>query len=79
MTVQVHRTTVDDNGVARMSEAAGGELEISAGDSLLLAPNGLHLMCTGLSAPFDDGDTAEVTLVFLYHDPVTVPVAVEQR
>jgi copper(I)-binding protein len=79
VTVQAHRTTVDDNGVARMSEAAEGELEISAGGSLVLAPNGLHLMCTGLSAPFDEGDTAEVTLVFLHHDPVTVPVAVEQR
>jgi hypothetical protein len=36
-------------------------------------------MCTGLSAPFEDSTTAEVTLVFLHHDPVTVPVVVEHR
>ena len=79
VTVRAHRTTVDDDGVARMSEAAEGELAVVPGESLVLEPNGLHLMCTGLSAPFEDGTTAEVTLVFLRHAPITVPVTVEHR
>ena len=79
VTVRAHRTTLDDNGVARMAEAAEGELALLPGEPLVLEPNGLHLMCTGLSAPFEDGSTAELTLVFLHHDPITVPLAVEQR
>jgi copper(I)-binding protein len=79
VTVQAHRTTVDDNGVARMSAAEEGELAVVPGEPLVLEPNGLHLMCTGLSTPFEDGTTTDLTLVFLHHDPVTVPLTVGQR
>lgn len=79
LTVQVHRTTVDDNGVAVMSEVGAGELVLAPDEELALEPNGVHLMCSGLSTPFVDGETAELTLVFLHHDPVTVPLAVENR
>lgn len=79
VTVQVHRTTVDDNSIAVMSAAEEGELAVTQGDVLLLEPNGLHLMCSGLSTPFDDGETAELTLVFAHHQPITVPLAVEHR
>lgn len=79
VTVLAHRTSVDENGVARMSEVADGELAVVPGEPLVLEPNGLHLMCTGLSAPFEDGDTSEVTLVFLHHDPIAAPLTVAQR
>jgi copper(I)-binding protein len=36
-------------------------------------------MCLGLPGPLAIGDTFDVELQFSEHEPVTVPVVVEQR
>ena len=57
--VELHRTEIVD-GVSRMR--AAGELVIAPGESLVLAPGGLHMMLMRPVAPISAGDTVEVTL-----------------
>jgi copper(I)-binding protein len=74
-----HLTTIDDGGVASMLTAEEDELALPTGRTLELVPNGLHVMCLGLADPLALGDTFDVELRFSEHEPVTVPVVVEQR
>jgi copper(I)-binding protein len=46
----------------KMRAVAG--IEVPAGGSVTLAPNGLHIMFTGLKGPFKEGDELPVTLTF---------------
>jgi copper(I)-binding protein len=57
--VELHRTEIVD-GVSRMR--AAGELVIAPGETLALAPGGLHMMLMRPVAPISAGDTVEVTL-----------------
>jgi len=68
-----HRTT-QDNGVAHMRPA--GDIVIAAGQTLKLAPTGLHLMLSGLRQPLAAGTRVPVTLSFRRAGKVTVQVAV---
>jgi periplasmic copper chaperone A len=70
---EVHRTRVS-NGIATMSPA--GRVEIPAGDQVIFAPGGLHIMLMGLSSPLTRGSTFPMTLVFerAGQIEITIPV-----
>lgn len=72
--VQVHRSSVDAQGVSRMWPV--GKLELLPGEAVKLAPNGLHLMLVGLKQPLAKGAVVPVTLVFEHEKPITVPLQV---
>lgn len=72
--VQVHRSSVDAQGVSRMWPV--GKLELLPGEVVKLAPNGLHLMLTGLKQPLAKGSIVPVTLVFEHEKPITVSLQV---
>ncbi|MCS6761607.1 MAG: copper chaperone PCu(A)C [Candidatus Devosia symbiotica] len=59
---QVHEMTMQGD-VMNMRQLADG-LEIPAGETVMLAPGGLHLMFIGLKQAFVEGETVPVTLVF---------------
>jgi copper(I)-binding protein len=59
--VQVHRTEVLD-GIARMREVA--VLHVDAGQTVEFAPNGMHVMLTGLKKPLVEGQTFELDFLF---------------
>lgn len=59
--VQVH-TMHHHDGVMRMREH--GQLDIPAGQTVELAPGGLHFMLMGLKKPLAGGDTLTVKLTF---------------
>ena len=73
--VQVHEMKMDGS-VMRMREVEMG-LEIPAGGSVMLAPGGYHLMMMGLKAPFKQGASVPVTLVFEKAGKIDVELAVE--
>lgn len=50
-------------GVMTMRELPEG-LPIPAGETVVLAPGGLHVMINGLTAPLTKGETLELTLKF---------------
>lgn len=75
--VEIHRTTMDEEGVMRMAPVPEGRLSIPAGEEVVLAPGGLHVMCIGFEEPLVAGERLPLTLHFeLAGD---VPVTAEIR
>jgi periplasmic copper chaperone A len=62
-------------GVMHMSEMAGG-LPLPAGETVTLAPGGVHLMLVGLTAPLVVGQTVPLTLGFEKAPAMTVQAEV---
>lgn len=60
--VEIHEMSMAD-GVMKMAELAQG-LEIKAGATVELKPGGFHIMFIGLTAPVNEGDKLQGTLVF---------------
>jgi hypothetical protein len=51
-------------------------LEVPAGGHVVMAPGGIHIMLTGLSAPLREGDTLDLELAFAKAGVVKVSVPV---
>jgi hypothetical protein len=57
--VELHETTVGEDGVSRMRPVT--RLEIAAGEVATLAPGGLHLMLMQPVAPLEAGASVDIT------------------
>ena len=66
---QLHRTTIDEAGLARMGEVEG--LDLPADSSVALEPGGYHLMLMGVG-PLVAGDTIELTLALEGSDSLEI-------
>jgi copper(I)-binding protein len=73
--VQIHEMGVV-NDVMEMQHLPEG-LEIPAGETVRLAPGGLHMMFLNISEPFVQGETVPVTLVFEKAGTVEIELAVQ--
>lgn len=71
----VHESKVNADGMATMS--AIEMLDIPAGETVSLAPGGLHIMFMGLNAPLAEGTRLPATLSFEKAGNVTVEFKVE--
>lgn len=60
--VQLHEMRMEGD-MMKMAEKEGG-IEIPAGETVTLAPGGLHIMFMGLQQSFVEGGTVPVTLTF---------------
>lgn len=60
--VQLHEMLMDGD-VMKMREKENG-IEIPAGETVILAPGGLHIMFMQMTAPFVEGEEVAVTLGF---------------
>lgn len=75
--VMLHTTEMKDD-VARMMHV--DTVEIPAGETVMLAPGGLHVMFMGLNGdPFEVGETIPATLVFEQAGALEVVFNVEER
>ena len=74
--VELHRHTMDENGVLRMRMVEGGFIEVPAGGSVALEPGGLHLMLINLTQPLKKGETYPLTLKFEKFGDVTFDVPI---
>lgn len=72
--IELHTHTMVD-GVMQMREVEGG-IKVPAGETVMLAPGGLHVMFLGLHAPLKVGSTFDLTLTFDNGHSTTVPVKV---
>lgn len=77
--VEIHRTTMDEEGVMRMAPVPEGRLSIPAGENVVLAPGGLHVMCIGLSEPLAAGERLPLTLHFELVGDVSVNAEVREE
>jgi len=75
--VELHTMTMDGD-VMRMREVEGG-IELPAGETVELAPGGLHIMFMGLESPFVEGETVPVTLTFEGGETIDLELPVVPR
>lgn len=71
--VELH-THLMDNGVMRMRQVPS--VELPPGESVAIAPGGLHLMLIGLKSPLEEGMSFPLTLMFEGGGSITVNVVV---
>lgn len=71
--VEIHETSHHD-GMAKMS--ARPSITIAPGDSLVMAPGGLHVMLIGLHSALRAGDSVPLVVQLATGDlvPLTIPV-----
>ncbi|MDW3117560.1 MAG: copper chaperone PCu(A)C [Roseovarius pacificus] len=74
--VQLHTHKEDENGVMRMIHVEEG-FPVAAGETLMLARGGNHVMFMGITEPFEQGDTIPLTLTFEKAGDITVEVPVD--
>ena len=72
----LHSMTMD-GGVMRMRNLADG-LAIPAGTTVALAPNGTHIMLSGLAGPLRPGEQLPATLRFAKAGTKDVTIRVEE-
>ncbi len=70
---ELHQHKMED-GVMRMRPLS--ELTVEPGQSVRLAPGGLHVMLMGLRHPLEVGDTFPLTLIFAQAGRVSVTATV---
>ncbi len=76
--VTLHGTETDAQGVTRMIPFEG--IEIAPGETVTLAPGGMHVMFMGLDGdPFEEGERIPATLVFERAGAISVEFWVEPR
>ena len=76
--VSLHGTETDPQGVTRMIPIDG--IEIAPGETVTLAPGGMHVMFMGLDGdPFEEGERIPATLVFERAGEISVEFWVEPR
>jgi copper(I)-binding protein len=63
-----------DNGVMEMRPVP--DLPIAPGQTLVLEPNGYHVMLEGLKAPLKEGETVPLTLTFAHAGPQQVTASI---
>ncbi|MEL7013512.1 MAG: copper chaperone PCu(A)C [Pseudomonadota bacterium] len=75
--IELH-DVVDNDGVVKMLEMEDG-IEIPAGETVKLAPGGLHIMFMGLEQALVAGTEVPATLVFEQAGEVDVVFKIEER
>ncbi|MDX1687747.1 MAG: copper chaperone PCu(A)C [Candidatus Promineifilaceae bacterium] len=78
-TAELHRTTVDEDGVMQMRPVEGQTIPISPGQTVALVPTGLHVMCLDVSQPFEAGQEIPLTLVFDNAGEMTMNVEIREE
>lgn len=71
---EIHRTT-NEGGVMRMRRVSDG-VTIPAGEAVVFAPTGIHIMLLDLNAPLKSGQSFPITLEFGTAGPVNTTVSV---
>ena len=72
--VMIHAAETDANGVLRIVHIQ--VLDLPAGQTVTLAPGGIHLMLMGLGAKLEEGTGFPLTLIFETAGEITVEVPV---
>lgn len=72
--MEIHEMAVVDD-IMRMSELPDG-LEIGAGETVSLAPGGLHLMFFRIDGQFVEGESVPVSFVFEEAGEITIDFAI---
>ncbi len=72
--VEIHRTTVGDDGMMKMDMLE--RLDVRAGRSVMLEQGGYHIMLINLTNGLTAGETIDLTLTFENAGAMVVPVGI---
>ncbi len=75
---ELHRSSIVD-GMMQMRPADADDLTIRAGESLVMEPGGVHVMCIGPTAPLVAGDEIRLVFEFAQAGSVETTAVVEDR
>jgi len=75
---ELHETTMG-GGVMSMQPVGEEGIALPVGETVVLEPGGLHVMCLDPAVPFSEGSTVTVTLRFGSAPDLAVEVPVEER
>ena len=74
MMPMIHATSTDAQGVTRMSHME--EVDIAEGETVALAPGGLHVMLMDLQRPMVEGESYTLSVIFADGTEATVEVPI---
>lgn len=74
-TAEIHLSSVDDKGVAKMEKVDG--VTVPAGGAAELKPGSYHIMLIGLNEPLTDKENVEIVLDFENAGKITVNAPVK--
>lgn len=74
--VEIHSMTVD-GGVMRMRPVGEAGVAVQPGETVALAPGGMHIMMVGLKHPLTEGEHVPLTLTFRSGASVTVELTTQ--
>ena len=76
--VEVHETTMKDDGSGEMMMQEVGRIDLPAGETVSLEPGGLHIMLLDLASELEIGQQFELTLQFAETDAQVITVEVRE-
>ncbi len=74
--VQLHEMSMDSNMVMQMRQVSS--VDVPAGATVALGPGGKHLMFTGVTQPFTEGEQIPVTLTFEHAGAINTSLTVSR-
>lgn len=75
--LMLHKSSVDENGVARMEMVMA--IDVPAGQQVELKPGGYHILIQGLKPGIKAGDTVTLTLQFEQAGAISVQAQVTNQ
>jgi len=77
-TVELHESSMNDEGVMAMRPVAGGKIAVPYGRFVELAEGGMHVMCINKLEQFTEGAELELTLQFENAGDMTIDVEIRE-
>jgi periplasmic copper chaperone A len=74
--VELHETTMTDGSMS-MRELPGG-IPVPAGETVVLEPGGMHVMCMNVQTPLTVGEAVEIQLTPENSEPITVQAEIRE-
>lgn len=74
--IELHRTDIDDDGVATMNPAGRDDMTVAPNGELAFEPGALHIMCQDVVEPLVAGQDIRLTLTFDNTEPLDIVVPV---
>lgn len=74
---ELHISTIDDDGVMSMQHVE--QIDIPAGETTMLEPGGLHVMCIDRQTDLNPGDSVPISLSFNQAGEMTVEAEIREQ
>jgi copper(I)-binding protein len=74
---ELHLSTVDNDGVMSMQHVQ--QIDIPAGETTMLEPGGLHIMCIDRQAELNPGDQVPISLSFTQAGELIVEAEIREQ